>query len=148
MAIKQITPRQQVEAYLDEALRKRENALIYNLTYVGEKCINIARSTIKGRNYLDRTGNLRSSIGYVVVSHGKVVQSSNFQTIKNGRLGSVQGADFANEIARKYTKGVVLILVAGMEYAVHVQNKGYDVTTSAELFAESLVPKLLNQLGF
>ena len=148
MAIKQLTPKEQVDAYLDEELRRREQALIYNLAYVGEKCVNIARNTTKAsKNFLDQTGNLRSSIGYVIADHGRVVQSSTFQSIKEGAKGATEGAGFARKIARRYTKGVVLILVAGMDYAVHVQNKGYDVTTSAELLAESLVPKILKQLG-
>ena len=148
MPIKQTTPQQQVDAYLDEQLRRIEKATLYNLAYVGERCINIARSTTKaGKNYLDQTGNLRSSVGYILVQDGRIIQTSTFNPIKTGSEGPKEGKSFAQELAGKYNQGIVLLLVAGMSYAAHVQDKGYDVLTSAELLAENLAPKLLKQLG-
>jgi hypothetical protein len=50
------------------------------------------------------------------------------------------------ELAPQYTCGIALIVVAGMEYAATVAAKGYNVLDSAELTAQALVPKLLQQL--
>ena len=63
MGAKQITPMSEVDAYLEEQIQRIEQQTIYNLSYVGERCLNEARST---NSYKDQTGNLRSSIGYVI----------------------------------------------------------------------------------
>lgn len=90
--------------------------------------------------YLDQTGNLRDSIGYVIVKDGKVIKS---------HLGS-QGADNVNAMiaksAAKIPKGYGLIVVAGMEYAAAVESKGYDVLTSSEHWAKKQMPKLIQAL--
>lgn len=69
----------EVDAYLEEQIQRIEQQTIYNLSYVGERCLNEARST---NSYKDQTGNLRSSIGYVIVKDGKIVQMSDFTTVK------------------------------------------------------------------
>ena len=89
MGAKQITPMSEVDAYLEEQIQRIEQQTIYNLSYVGERCLNEARST---NSYKDQTGNLRSSIGYVIVKDGKIVQMSDFTTVKNGREGTQGGA--------------------------------------------------------
>ena len=81
----------EVDAYLEEQIQRIEQQTIYNLSYVGERCLNEARST---NSYKDQTGNLRSSIGYVIVKDGKIVQMSDFATVKNGREGTQGGAAF------------------------------------------------------
>ena len=118
--------------------------LIRNFSYIGERVLNAARST---DSYKDQTGNLRSSIGYVVVVDGRVADISSFAVVKNGQEGSKTGADYARKLARKYPKGIVLIVCAGMNYAAYVSAKGYDVVDSAELLADRLVPQMLRQLG-
>ena len=57
-----------------------------------------------------------------------------------------EGALSITEIAAKYPKGYVLVVVAGMNYAVYVESKGRDVLTSAEKLAETELPKMLRQL--
>ena len=55
----------------------------------------------------------------------------------------------ADEFAGKYPKGIVLIVAAGMEYAVYVEEiHNLNVLTSAELLADDLVPRYLKKLGF
>ena len=77
-----------------------------------------------------------------------MVRQSKFVPISGGTDGSNSGKAFASELARKYPKGYVLIVVAGMKYAAYVSAKGRDVLDSAELLADQLVPKMLKQLGF
>lgn len=145
MPIRQITPMSEIDRYTEQKLKGLEQAVIRTLTYCGELCLNVARST---NSYKDQTGNLRSSIGYVVTVDGRIVNQSDFETIKKGGDGSKQGAAFAKQLVRRFPKGICLIVVAGMDYAVHVKNRGYDVLDSSELTADRIVPYMLKQLGF
>ena len=91
--------------------------LVKQLSFIGEECIRIARES---GSYNDITGNLRSSIGYVVLVDGKPVVTSQSKQY-DGEKGNGE---------------------AGPPAAVHHK----DVLTSAELKAESLAKKLLNGL--
>lgn len=109
------------------------------LQYVGESCVRHARNH---GTYTDRTGNLRSSVGYVIGDNGKVVGRSEFRPVKESHEGAKTGKEYAERLAAKFPQSIALIVVAGMSYAVHVQRKGYDVTISAELLAEQLLRQL------
>lgn len=145
MPIVQKTPMKEIEAYTEQQIERIEQAAIRTLAYCGEVCLNVARST---NSYKDQTGNLRSSIGYVVAVDGRIISRSDFQTVKTGEQGTKNGEKFAKEIVRRFPKGICLVVVAGMEYAVHVKNRGYDVLDSSELTADRIVPQMLKQLGF
>ena len=69
MGIVQKTPMSEIDEYIAQQMERIINALIYNLQYVGERCLNAARET---NSYKDQTGNLRSSIAYVIASDGKI----------------------------------------------------------------------------
>lgn len=144
MPIRQITPKADVEAYLQDQLAKREKSIIKTLNFVGITCINEARTN---GDYIDQTGNLRSSIGYAIIQNGVVVNQSRFEQVKDGREGKKEGAELLSDLIGRNTQGIVLIVVAGMNYAAYVETNR-NVITSAELLAEDLVPKLLRQLGF
>lgn len=159
MAIKKLTKTNEAEKYVGEQLERMQRALVYNLQYIGEQCVAHARSlpsppAKEGEHphqphYIDRTGNLRSSIGYVVAIDGKVVEGNRFPRIKGGAEGANEGAAFAADIAaREFPNGVVLVVVAGMNYAAHLSARGYDVLDSSEVLAARLVPQLLQTLGF
>lgn len=150
-----------VEQQLDKQLERAKRAMVNTLCYVGEQCVNKARTLPSPSatdfpsypsipphkpNYIDWTANLRSSIGYVVVVDGEIVKTSDFQAVKGGDEGAQNGRSFATEVAGKYPHGITLILVAGMHYAAYVASKGYDVLNSAVIEAEELAPRLLKQL--
>lgn len=145
MPIKLITPKSEIERYTEEELERLKQAIIRTFLYVGETVLNKARST---NSYKDQTGNLRSSIGYVVTVDGKIVHTAGFQTVKTGQTGSSTGANYVKNLVSQFPRGVCLIVVAGMKYASYVSAKGLDVLDSAELLAERLVPQMLKQLGF
>lgn len=144
MPIRQVTPNSEVNSYIERKLEIWRQLLIRNFSYIGEQVLNAARST---DSYKDQTGNLRSSLGYVIAVDGRVADISSFAVVKNGQEGSKTGADYARKLALKYPKGIVLIVCAGMNYAAYVSAKGYDVEDSAELLADRLVPQMLRQLG-
>lgn len=145
MPIKNLTPEGAISEFIGQQVERVTSALIYNLCAVGEQVLNQARST---NSYKNQTGNLRSSIGYVVAVDGEVVQSSSFEVVKDGADGSRDGKSYALDLVKQFPEGIVLIVVAGMNYASYVSAKGYDVLDSSEVLADRLVPEILKQLGF
>lgn len=146
MPITLSTPTTQIRAEFSSQYDKRvKQAAIDTLMYVGESCVTEARNN--GR-YQDQTGNLRSSIGYVVVDNGRIVHQGASQKFMEGTQGEAEGIKYARQLAPEILKGIALIVSAGMEYAVYVEARGLNVLSSAELLAESLTPQLLRAVGF
>lgn len=143
MPIKKLTTDAMVAQQIKQGVERLEKAVVNTLCYAGEMCLNAVRGT---NSYKDQTGNLRSSLGYIVVSNGKVVMTSSFNTVKNGSEGAANGRKYAKELVSQFPDATALIVVAGMNYAQYVAAKGYDVLDSGELLAEKLVPRLLKQL--
>ncbi|MBR6250121.1 MAG: hypothetical protein IKR17_02870 [Bacteroidales bacterium] len=139
------TPMSDINAYIEERIRRYRRVIIRTLCYIGEACVNEARS-YHGKAYLDQTGNLRSSVGYIVVVNGQVVQDGGFVAIKEGQEGTQSGKEYAMKLAAQYPHDAALFVVAGRNYAKYVVAKGYNVLQSAESLAEKLVPQLLSQL--
>lgn len=140
MKIKVITPKETLARMAVEGVERVRQYIIRMLAYVGEQCINDAR--LRG-SYTDRTGNLRSSIGYVVTYNGRIVQlTMNPQTL-NGSGGTKEGEDYLRSLANEFNTGIALIVVAGMKYAAYVEARGYNVISSAEMLAETLIPQLV-----
>jgi hypothetical protein len=143
MPMCQKTPQQAVEEFLSKQLEEREKKLLRTFEYVGVCCVREAKLN---PGYIDQTGNLRSSIGYMILKDGKVVSRSGFHQEKEGDDGVKEGKDFLRSLIANNQKGLVLIVVAGMNYAAYVETKR-NVLKSSELLAEKLVPKLLRELG-
>lgn len=139
MAIRMNTTEQELTDYIKVAVENQRKALIYNLRYIGEKCLNAARFS---NGYKDQTGNLRSSLGYVLSFDGKIVDNSAKQVVKQGTEGAEKGEEYAKQVVRTYPQDVALVVVAGMEYAPHVAARGRDVLDSAKLTAEQLIKEL------
>lgn len=152
-----ITPRfklSDIRKKLEEDVAKIDKAVLANLSYLGEECVNHARSV---GDYIDQTGNLRNSIGYVIVKDGKIVKR-NFQrsanvknakgkTTKGAKDGLVTGEKLAEELARQAPpSGFVLIVVAGMVYASKVESRGRNVLSSAENYAKKEMPGIVAKL--
>lgn len=134
----------EIAEYLEQQRQRMERAIVRTMAYCGEAVLNAARST---KSYKDQTGNLRSSIGYVVAVDGRIAKMSKFETVMKGTEGKATGEAYARKLAGQHSKGVVLIVVAGMKYASFVANRGYDVLDSAEMLAGKLVPQMLRTLG-
>lgn len=145
MPVKLTTPRSAFDMAIDEITEQAENAIINILMYVGESCITEARDN---GSYMDQTGNLRSSIGYVVVNNGKIVGMKVCEQVKDGTEGKGKAESYMTRLASEHSTGICLIVVAGMNYAVYVEGRGKNVLSSAELLAERMVPQMLEQLGF
>lgn len=89
-----------------------------------------ARTKLTG-SFANRTFDLRSSIGYLLLFEGKIVDSY-FPKMKSGSQGTEIGLNYAKEIAGLVQEdGIQMVIVAGMEYALFVERKGYDVLSKS-----------------
>ena len=150
MGIELKTSQAKIEKMIAKKVDNVKKAIIYNLSYIGERCVTEAREkTPDEGSFTDQTGNLRSSIGYAIVCDGVTVQTYGFlpteKGSKKGVDGQKDGQNFLNEIIRKFPKDIVLILVAGMNYATYVA-RYKDVIDSAELLAKKLIPEMMGDL--
>jgi len=131
-----------VRKHLDNELKKIDRAIILRMRSLGERCVNHAR---EHGSYIDRTGNLRSSVGYVLLRHGKILDEI-FESTGKGEEGVKEGKAFARMLADQYPTGYVLIVVAGMNYAAAVQSLGTNVLSNTEIFAKENFPRLISEL--
>lgn len=107
--------------------------------FMGETFINAAR---RAGTYTDRTGNLRSSVGYVILIDGKV-----WNQVYSSQV-SEYNQQLTAELSVKFNKGIVLICMAGMGYAAAVESKGYDVitgSTPSDAAVKQLLKKVCSQ---
>lgn len=141
MEFKSKTPIASLVAELQKMTQEALEDAAEDLMCIGEQAVNAAR--LNG-TYTDRTGNLRSSVGYVLAKDGKVISQSDFAKVigkdnPDGKPvdGDEQGKAFAASRAAELSKdGFGLVIVAGMEYASYVSDRGYDVLDSAKLRAD------------
>jgi len=128
---------------------KGEESVAEWLTILGKECVALARNQSLGGNYIDQTGNLRGSIGFVVSKNGEILSSSNFEPVagkdsRQGTDGPIMGRQFAEQLATEQPLELTsLIVVAGMNYATYVEvvdNK--IVLASARLYATDIVSNM------
>lgn len=74
-------------------------------------------------NYIDDTGILRDSIGYMIYDHGQLYRQD-----FSGK-GSTEGLVAAQTAASKFPNDIVAVVVAGAYYALMVESRGYNVIT-------------------
>lgn len=137
----------EVNAELKQFADEANKLVIRALSYLGEKCVREARDRPWEESWFDQSGNLRSSIGYVVVRNGEIVEYSDFNQVKDGSDGVKTGKVLAEELATQYSSGYVLIVVAGMNYADYVEAMDNKVVlASAELLAGKELPNMMVKL--
>ena len=131
-----------VRKFLEQQKQRFERAALQRLIKVGEDFITNARNN---ETYKDQTGNLRSSIGYVILKNGVQVAGS----MPGNKSEAIQKAE---AVIRRLlgeqiiVSGYVLIVIAGMEYAAAVEAKGYDVLTASGIKAGNDLKKALQKL--
>lgn len=122
--MKQEFNKQDIEKFIDDFLQKKDEEIIAHLSYLGRDYVDKCKA---GGNYTDHTGNLRSSIGFLVGRNGQVVEEyCSGSTIE----GQKAGLEYGHELVSGYTSGWVLIVFAGMHYGLYVELKGFSVLTS------------------
>ena len=125
-------------------MRKRVDLVSFKvLSRAGENAVTFARNL---DTYKDQTANLRNSIGYVIVHDGKIVSN----LFSGSGDGAAKGQSYAKKIASEAgglnSKGWILIVVAGMEYAAYVEAKGYDVLSGAGNMLRSYISETIAQI--
>ena len=141
-----------IRKLFDKLGERAEFVIMDLLQRTGEEFVKIAR--LEG-NYIDHTGNLRSSIGYVIVKDGSIA-GRNFQVSEQAgtdkQTGKREGEQLAMDLVKTFTKGYVMIGVAGMKYAVIVEAmENKDVLTRAADKADDFIKRhsrlLFNRLS-
>lgn len=131
-----------VNQFLQQKTENYEKQVIKTLQYQGEQFVTRARLKTKTEgSFGDITGNLRSSIGYVILKDGEPLDENFGNTAK----GQHEGKRIAREVGRRFPQGLVLIGVAGMEYAAAVEAKGYDVISGSAPTSQE-IKKMLNAI--
>lgn len=119
-----------------EILNKSINAY----KYFGELIVSHAKNNV---GFTDQTGNLRSSIGYVLFVNGQVYKES----YEGKQEGMKAGKDIARELVSSLRRmPIVLVITAGMNYAYQVETKGYNVITGSENYAKQTAETIIRQL--
>lgn len=131
MAIKR-TSKHDLDTVFLRAKQEFDRKTISYLSRLGKQVVQYAK---EHGTYTDRTGNLRDSIGYVVVQYGKIVDED-FGSGKS--IAKEKARNYAMEIARKLSGSrAYLVWVAGMDYARSVEAHGYDVLESSGNWMEA-----------
>lgn len=146
MAIKPNFTKDDVRKRFDAFLNEIEKKQIARLQRLGEMCLVEARTN---KGYMMQTGALLSSTGYEVFVDGVAIHSQ-FDAASGAEsnaaeMGIKSGQSIAETVG-KGTKGIALVVVAGMNYAAYVEAKGYNVLSSAEHLAERELPRMLEKL--
>ena len=144
MALEPQFTRKDVQRRFDAFLDQIQKQQIKRLSMLGEMCVNHARSVPKDLGFEDQTGNLRSSIGYAVFVDGVAVHSF-YEEVKGGAEGAKAGQRLSEKIGEG-SRGVCLVVTAGMHYATYVESRGRDVIASAEQLAKRELPQMLEKL--
>lgn len=134
--------RHRFDAFLDEI----EKLQIEVLQELGEKCVTEMRLN---KGYMMQTGALLSSSGYSVYKDGVAIHTA-FEAASGAESGAAAkgmkvGKSLADKVGNE-TKGLSLVVVAGMNYAVYVESKGKNVIASAERLAQRELPRMLSEL--
>ena len=142
-----VTPSSHINKFISEQIKDVRELQLEAFDIAGE--IAVKNQTL-AHKYKNQTGNLSSSIGFLVLDDGRVYSRGGFEKTPSadgeaidGAQGIKDGKEFIESLSNQYPNGQVLIVVAGMEYAVHVEKMGLDALTTAELIAEKTVNKLL-----
>ena len=139
--IRMTTPMDAIDKKIAKEINRAENEILKKLSFIGENAVNDARGN---GDYLDNTGNLRSSIGYTILKDGETVRTSSFDRVKKeASKAKKESTKLLDELKTKFNTGFVLIVVAGMDYAVTVEARGRNVLSSSKLLAEIMAKRLI-----
>lgn len=119
-------------------MQKIEQAIIASLTDKGDMFVTDCRNE---NTYFDRTGNLRSSIGYFIFKGNELIE----ENLNGNSEGLSSAKEVVSDIPKK--EGVFyLIGVAGMNYAAAVESKGYNVISNQTLLILPLIEKDMHRI--
>ena len=121
-----------------------EEISIEILKYAGESFVAAARDN---REFRDDTGNLQSSIGYVIVKDRRIIWKA-FKGIGKTTTseGKASGERLAQAIALTIKDSLALVGVAGMEYGIYVEARGIDVISGSIPETRKIMSEIVKNL--
>ena len=141
------TPASRIDTLINKEKERVEVLTVRARSYLGELCVIEARNRPQEISWYDRSGNLRSSIGYAIIHNGKILEYSDFTQVRQGNEGVRKGKALIEELSKKFANGYALVVVAGMNYAEFVEAmENKNVLASAELFARKELPGMMSKL--
>ena len=137
-----------VEALKEKLAKQREimvNYLTCALSELGERAVTYSKDN---KGYKDRTANLKNTISYALFLDGEQISIGEHNEL-NGT--SEDKAHFIHNAVTKYAqqdsiiapKGYTLIVVSGVDYGRHVENKGYNVLHLTKYFLKEEMKKII-----
>lgn len=131
MAITSRTTKAELLKIFDEHKDIVKDTIKETLSYMGEDAVKFIREQPQDESWIDRTGNLRSSIAYEVIGDGKVLEVGEGVLVKDGKDGVVKGIEYAKKVGSSLLTSVgnnyAIVIVAGMEYAMSVERRDNKV---------------------
>ena len=134
---KPITNSKEFEKQLDAAVEQIVVTVQEAFVKIAGKTVSFVINRPMSESWYDDSGNLRSSIGYVVARNDEVVKIGGFKQVLQGSEGVLKGREAALNLASQYPDTLVMIIVAGMDYADYVEAiESKDVLASAKGYVE------------
>lgn len=139
-----------VREYLNACVKITDERVYRLLAYLGEQCVNRVRDRYPEDSWNDITGNLRSSIGYIITRDGNIATKGGFKPTNapkgNGGKGQQVGEQYAASVKPNGAQ-MALVVVAGMEYAIYVEARNNkDVLASTQLWAQQKANEMFAKL--
>ena len=106
MGIKMTTPASRIDTLINKEKERVEMLTVRALSYLGELCVIEARNRPQEISWYDRSGNLRSSIGYAIIHNGKILEYSDFTQVRQGNEGVRKGKALIEELSKKFANAV------------------------------------------
>ena len=146
MGIKMITPMSTILDTLKKGKKSVKDEVVEVFASAGEHAVRGARAP-RGKQYTDRTSNLRSSTGYVLTVDGKPVIGGGYTPVKEtGEPGAKAGKAHGNDLAKGAdANSVSLFVTTGMSYAQYLDARAYDVLDTAEADATAVLEEKLKR---
>ncbi len=146
MGIKCTNSKSEIGKLFVEIARIIREEILRTLKYLGEQCNTRIRDRSAEESWIDRTGNLRSSIGYAVFEYGRQQMESAFKVVGKGTEGEKASRAYIAELAKEFSKCYALVVVAGMSYAEYVEAiESKDVLASTELWARAKIEEYMKR---
>ena len=130
-------------------LSNARNVLNQRLKQLAEEAIIYSKDH---KGYLDHTSNLKNSISFALYYDGELITKCVGKIPKpkehpKGQAQVEQALDtYAQQIDVENTKGYVVTIVAGMDYAKYVEDKGYNVLYLTNYFLRDEMKKIVDEL--
>ena len=138
----------ELQRRLNERKEALQRVLNMKLLQLAEEAVTHAKHN---KGYKDRTANLKNSISFALFYNGELItQQIGNIPLPNEAPKEHQGVEsnlesFCSEQGVVRPKGYSLIIVAGMEYGVYVEQKGYNVLHLTKYYLRDEMKKILEE---